>query len=397
VTGSRFLLILSPLSIVFLFFTNVRGASPPATERFEEVWRIVRDNFFDPRMCGVNWEEARERYAPQASRARSPEAFAVVINQMLAELRTSHTHYYTQQEPEFYQLCGIFWPVLRTKIEPLLSGKKLEYPGIGIVTKLSGDKVFVQAVFDGSPAAGAGLKIGDQIVSADEKPFHPISSFAGKVGRAVKIQVQRTADSNSTGMIAVTPRMFDPTKMFIDAMKASVKTIVSNGVKIGYIHVWSYAGEIYQEQLEEELNGRLSKIDALVLDLRDGWGGASPRYVWPLIAPALTISSISRNGNCTNQNLAWTKPICLLLNERSRSGKVGGTRSAGEVMGGRPFVLSDGSLLLVAVSDGLLDGIRPEGNGVIPDIEVPFNLEYSQGVDPQKERAVEVISSAARK
>ena len=42
--------------------------------------------------------------------------------------------------------------------------------------------------------------------------------------------------------------------------------------QIGYVHVWSYAGEQYQELLPELLfGGPLSKVDALVLDLRDGW------------------------------------------------------------------------------------------------------------------------------
>lgn len=73
--------------------------------------------------------------------------------------------------------------------------------------------------------------------------------------------------------------------MFLDAMKASVQMIDNKGVKIGYVHVWSYAGEVYQEQLEDELNGRLRDAEALVLDLRDGWGGANPNYLWPFVAP----------------------------------------------------------------------------------------------------------------
>jgi carboxyl-terminal processing protease len=43
------------------------------------------------------------------------------------------------------------------------------------------------------------------------------------------------------------------------------------------------------------------------------------------------------------------------------------------------------------VVDVLIDGERLEGKGVIPDIEVPFTLEYAQGKDPQVERAVEVL------
>jgi len=50
--------------------------------------------------------------------------------------------------------------------------------------------------------------------------------------------------------------------------------------KIGYVHIWSYAGEQYQQLLEEEIAfGKLKEADSLILDLRDGWGGASPNYL----------------------------------------------------------------------------------------------------------------------
>ena len=145
-----------------------------------------------------------------------------------------------------------------------------------------------------------------------------------------------------------------------------------------------------------------------MLDLRDGWGGANPNYLWPFVAPPLTITSIARDGKRTEYQTAWTMPVCLLVNEGSKSGKevfaryfrkarrgkIVGSRTAGAVIAGRPFVMADGSLLYLAVSDGLLDGERPEGHGVAPDVEVPFALEYAAGADPQKEQALEIASKA---
>ena len=43
-----------------------------------------------------------------------------------------------------------------------------------------------------------------------------------------------------------------------------------------------------------------------------------------------------------------------------------GTRTGGAVMAGRASVLSDGSLLLVAVTGGTTDGVNLEGHGVKP-------------------------------
>ncbi len=65
-----------------------------------------------------------------------------------------------------------------------------------------------------------------------------------------------------------------------------------------------------------------------------------------------------------------------------------GARTAGAVVAGRAFLLADNSLLEVAVLDVHVDGERLEGVGVTPDIEVPQELPYAAGADPQLDRAV---------
>jgi carboxyl-terminal processing protease len=385
-------------------------AGTPSTtlrsEVFEEVWTTVRDQFFDPHLNGVDWVSAKQRYSAKVDHAQTAEEFAAVVNQMLSELRTSHTHYYTPQDPAYFHLCGIFWPVLEPKLKAFLTGGKPDYVGIGIFTELKGGKTFVSGVLDGSPAASVGLKVGDEILRVDGAPFQAVGSFAGNANRPVEVQVKRASDGAPT-IVTVTAKLLDPTTMFLDAMKASVQVIEHNGVKVGYLHIWSYAGEVYQDQLEEELDTRLHEADALVLDLRDGYGGAGPEHLRPFLVPPLTTTLIMRNGKHSAHEEAWTKPVCLLVNEGTKSGKemiayyfkrarrgsIVGTRTAGEVMAGRPFVLKDGSLLYLAVGEVLIEGRRAEGNGVTPDVEVPFTTEYAQGKDPQKERAVEAVAS----
>jgi carboxyl-terminal processing protease len=60
---------------------------------------------------------------------------------------------------------------------------------------------------------------------------------------------------------------------------------------------------------------------------------------------------------------------------------------------GEPFCLSDGAPLYLAVADAVIDGERLEGVGVKPDIEVPFDIRYAAGDDPQLTRALEVLTS----
>jgi len=396
-------------SVGVVAVAHVEAALPARADIFQEVWQTVRDNFFDPHFNGVDWAAAQKRFAPEAAKARTDEEFSGVVNAMLAELRTSHTHYYTKRDPEYFQLVGLFWSILEPKVKPFIQDPKPSYPGIGIATYTSAERLFIRNIFDGSPAAEAGLHSGDEIIDADGAPFQPIGSFTGKVGKTVQLRIRRAADAEPV-IVPVTPKLLDASTMFLDAMKASVEIGECDGVKVGYVHIWNYAAESYQTQLDAELNGRLRGADALVLDLRDGWGGASPRYLWPFIAPPLTLKTTDRGAQSTTHEEAWRKPVCLLVNEGTRSGKelltyyfkkvrrgsVVGSRTAGALMFGRPIVISDGSLLFLAVSDLAIDGKRLEGVGIAPDVEVPFRPEFTSGGDTQKKRAVETVAKAVR-
>lgn len=378
---------------------------------FDEVWKTASEHFF-PNFYRVDWQSMREKYRPKAMQAQSKEEVATVINQMLAELKTSHTHFYTTNDPAYYQLLGIFLPdntKLQKQLENVLPNGKPEYSGIGFFTKDISSKTFVSAILDGSPAAIAGLLVGDQLLNVDGEAFHPIQSFAGKLGQPVTLLIQRSSDSRSQQKITVIPKIMDGTTMFLDAMDASTQIIERKDHKIGYIHIWSYAGEQYQQKLKAKLlYSHLKDTDGLVLDLRDGWGGASPTYLNLYTPRSLSLTSTSRDQNQFTSSSAWSKPVVMLVNEQSRSGKeilaygfrkysigpVVGSKTAGAVVQGNSFVMGGGSLLYLAIGDLHLDGgQRLEGIGVTPDIEVSFPLEYAQGVDPQKERAIAVALS----
>jgi carboxyl-terminal processing protease len=97
----------------------------------------------------------------------------------------------------------------------------------------------------------------------------------------------------------------------------------ASGRRIGYVHVWNYAG--YQEALEGLLSeGILSDADALIWDLRDGWGGAVPEYLDLFNTRAPTMRVADRSGPHAFENVAWRKSVAMLVN--------GGTRSSKEVL-----------------------------------------------------------------
>jgi carboxyl-terminal processing protease len=381
-TPRRLVLQLATMAAASFILPRASGAqaleepakSPALSEgisTFEGVWQTVRDRFYDPRLNGLDWPAVRERYRAAAAEATSDERLAEVINDMLSELHASHTRYYSTAEPEYYQLAGIFAGALRRRgLDRAFPGGQISYPGIGILSRpgTSGGSV-ITGVIEGTPA---------------EKALH----------RAGTVQ-----------QLPVTPVEIEPNGMFLDGMKASARVLQAKGRRIGYVHVWSYAGYAYQEALERLLSeGILRDVDALVWDLRDGWGGAVPEYLDLLNPRAPTMRVTDRSGAHEFENVKWRKPVAMLVNGGTRSGKevlaygfkkyrlgeVIGTRTEGAVLAATAFLVGRG-LLLLAVDDVQVDGERLEGVGVAPTIEV--QPASGGGDDPQLNRAVALLSA----
>ncbi len=376
---------------------------------FDEVWQSVRDYFYDPTLRHLDWAAMREKYRPLVA-AVSDEERSAVINRMLDELAASHTRYYTPADPAYYQLLDIFAGPLRRDLRRVFADGQVMYPSIGIFTQRLEDKTFISGILDGLPAAQAGLRVGDELLAAAGTPYHPIQSLTAKVNQEVTLQVRRSLERPPHDVVVV-PEQIKPNEAFLKAMQESARIINVDGVQIGYIHVWSYAGAQYQRLLEHEIfSGALKEAEALVLDLRDGWGGAQAHYLDLFNAQGPTVTMVDRHGDVSVANVKWRKPVVMLVNGGTRSGKeilaygfkkyglgeLIGTRTAGAVLAARAFLLSDGSLLLLAVNDVFVDGQRLEGVGVTPTIEVPFTVEYAQGKDPQLERALELLSRSVR-
>jgi carboxyl-terminal processing protease len=342
----------------------------------KEIVDLVRDRFMDAQKA-ARWAE---RHAGYADGIRDREAFRDATRQILAELETSHTQYYIPEDPGYYDLLAIFEPFL--KRDP-------KTRSVGLATADG----FVVRAFAGGPAAEAGLRRGDRIVSQKRE------------GTDVVLEVQSRRDEPSR-MIRVAPRLVSPKEEWLEDQRAGARVIEHKGRRIAYAPLWSCAGEEHQDLLEETLQGNFAEADALVIDFRGGWGGCNPGFVQLFDPAAPDLTRIDRDGKRTTWSPSWRKPLAILIDGGTRSGKevvsralqrskrakLVGERSAGAVVAGQINLLSDGSLLFLAVQDIEVDGERLEGVGVKPDVEVPAGLEYAEGRDPQLERALDLLS-----
>ncbi|GAK53397.1 peptidase S41B [Candidatus Moduliflexus flocculans] len=387
------------LSMTLYAASEEQTGSYPAL--FEEISKIVEENFYNPAQIARDFPSIKDRYKEQVVQVSTPQAFATLVNAMLRELHASHTYYLTPDDYEYYQLGALF--VTIPEIGALFGGQDVMYPTVGIMTQPIAEKIYITTVLAGSVAEKAGLLQGDEILSVDGKSYTPIASLRSAADVAFEI---RRGEQAEPQIIVMRPVLVNPKQEMLEAERASVRLIEKEGQKIGYIHIYSYAGEEYhQELLDAIMWGTLQEADALIIDLRYGLGGANPYYlsIFDRNIPVLSVQN--RDGEDLIVDSQWRKPAVYLVNKFTRSGKellafgakkyrlatVIGENTAGQTLGGRLFPLSNRDALFLAGQSSRIDGVSLEGVGVAPDIEVPFDIRYCHGHDLQIEKAIDYL------
>ena len=363
------------------------AGSGPYLKPGNEVVGFVRTRFYDAKKAEA-WAAKHRGYGATASNA---EDFARRTNEALAELGASHSVLYPKGSSGHTALSAIFQQVLRLP--------QVEYASIGADLVERPDGVFVRHVFAGGPAARAGLLRGDRLLSG--------TSFEGRAGKPTRISVERTRGAAPLSL-TVTPRRVNPKTEWLEVQRGSSRILEHHGRRVAYQHLYSCAGTEHQQALQDALTSSLASAEALVIDFRDGWGGCNPDFLH-LFNPLVPLfTSINREGQRNTLATTWRKPVVLLVNGNSRSGKemvafafkkhkrgtLVGQRTAGAVLAGAPLLLSNGDLLYLAVMDVEVEGVRLEGTGVGVDVEVPDALPYAEGKDPQLGKALDVAASA---
>jgi carboxyl-terminal processing protease len=371
------------------------------------VRRIVR-TLYDRNRAHAFGARARAAAANVATAGGSYES--ATLDALIASLGASHTARLTPDTMAYYEALAIYGSTsgalsaARRKLFPPRG--IVTYEGVGWRLREIDGRMFASAVYDGGPAWRAGILLGDEVVSIDGATPSEIESFRGKSGQTVTAGLRRVSGQAMT-MLDVPVERIEPIAFFASAARDSVRIANRNGYRIGSIRLWAYAGDAFQDLLRDELShGRLKDVDALVLDLRGGWGGASPEYVSLFAGCIPLMTFIDRTGAEHFASFQWRRPVVIAIDEATRSGKeifawalqragvpLVGARTPGAVLGAKASILPDSSLLLVAVKDVRVENERLEGRGVEPNVAVPFALPYAAGNDPQMEAA---LSEAAR-
>ncbi|HVJ81615.1 MAG TPA: S41 family peptidase, partial [Planctomycetia bacterium] len=318
-----------------------------SARRSAEIVKIVREHFFDP-VVAEEWAKRNANYAT----GLPADQFAAATRKALAELKVSHTGFFTEDDAKYHGLRAIFAQPLKLE--------KVEWESPGADFTQEG---FVRRTFAGGPAEAAGLLRGDKVLQADGASFAPVASFRGKAGKEVALLVERREGEKAL-TVKVTPRRINPKQEWLEAQRKGARVIKSDGKRVAYVPMFSCAGSEHQELLEELIaQPTFREAEALIIDFRDGFGGANPQFVNLFNKTPPVIDSKDRDGKQVIYDPQWRKPVAFLINGGTTSGKevvafairkhgIGkliGKPTAGAVLGGRCFPLAGDCLMYLAV------------------------------------------------
>ncbi|MER6464406.1 S41 family peptidase [Streptomyces sp. NPDC001228] len=384
---------------------------PPAEWRqsYAEAGRLIRDYFWDPGMCGIDWDAVLDQYRPLVERVASPDEFADLLREVLGELGTSHAYVSPARRnegPPHYQ-----------RFQGLLGTDFVRRDGGWAVRRiLPGDSSDSKAR---SPLAGTGIREGAVLTHVDGRPVDPVTGpyplLAGAGGTTVELTfVPGDGEPGPARRVAVLPLIDERPLRYQDwvAKRRAVVRELSGG-RCGYLHIPDLGGSGWA-QFNRDLRREVS-LPALIVDVRGNAGGHISELVVEKLTRTILGWDLTRNAQPVSYaSNAPRGPIVALADEATSSdgdmitaaikllrlGPVVGQRTWGGVVGitGR-HRLGDGTVITVPMNAAWFEeyGWSVENHGVAPDVEILRTpLDWAEGrhveMDDAIQRALDLLT-----
>lgn len=367
-------------------------------EVFREAWTLLRDNFFDPKFNGVNWEASRERYGPLVAASTTPDEMRRVMNLMIGDLNASHLG---------------------------LSGPGGGAPAVGHLGLRFDARAYetlghlrVTEVLTLGPADVSGqIHVGDYLRSVAGVAVGPAfdldAALAHTIDRRLVVTVSSTPDG-VTREVALRPVDQGTAKSLLYRQWVETNreyVLKASGGRLGYVHMVNM-GAPALDQLHVDLDAENHERDGVVIDLRNNTGGFVNAYALDVFSrqPYLKMSLRGLPESPARSVLgqrALESATVLVINQHSLSdaedftegyrtlklGPIVGEPTAGWIIYTWNQRLMDGSTLRlprmrVRGSDGSDMEMRPRG----VDVEATRPLgEPATGRDTQLDRAIRAL------
>jgi carboxyl-terminal processing protease len=395
-------------------------------ESFDYVWSTVRDKHFDPALAGLDWDALRGELRPRVERAATRDEVRDILWELVGRFKQSH-----------------FQILPSESSEPAAAGASGVVDGTtGIDARIIGGVALVTRVTPGSPADGAGVTPGWEILRIDGLDVRRRAreltqkyaarfdrdsvlsgslrfALAGPVGRATAISFRdgRGAVRQMTlGRVPHEGWMSRPLG-HIPSVPVWLRSRRIDG-RTGYVAFNAFIDPARLMPRFNEAVASFHDADGIVIDLRGNTGGIGDMLAgmagWFLSARGTSMGTmITRAGALklavVPRPAPFTGPVAVLVDELSMSAsevlaqglkdagraRVFGHRSAGAVLASIVERLPNGDRFQYPTARfEFPSGTVVEGVGVIPDVEIRLTRDsLLAGRDAVLEAAVEWVRS----
>jgi tricorn protease len=375
---------------------------------FNEAWRALDLNFYDPDFHGVDWPAQREKYRPWALAASTDEDFADIVNLMLGELNASHMGYYPPG----------------TRGRAAASGDTTGWIGVTYDPAAGGPGVLVNEVLPDSPASrtDAAVQAGERLLAVNgaevSDTTNVLSLFVDTVGERTRLTVQDQNGAQRTVVVEPISYRAHRQLRYKEWVRERRRLVDEwSGGRLGYIHIQGMSIPSFEE-FERGLYAAAHGKEGLLIDVRSNGGGWTTDYLMAVLMVERHAYTIPRGadpdmrGYPTAERLpvtAWTKPAAALCNVDSYSnaeifshafkslgrGPLVGSPTFGAVISTGGTRTLDGALVRLPFRGWYVapTGANMEKEGAMPDVVVwqPPAHDRSKTDDAQLARAVEVL------
>jgi carboxyl-terminal processing protease len=398
---------------------------------YSRVCELVTRKHFDPRMNGANWEELSKTRKDQILRSKGDEEFGKHVQELLNELKTSHTgfrHSKSPNVPARHAICATF-------MRCALDGE---------------ERWMFQDVHEGGPAHAAGLRPGDILVQVRNRELKPPEPPIFPVGDDSQYVVQKPDGKRIMGTLHVpSPRSKNHP---VIVPKAVLCSQLPEG--IGWLKVTMFPGAVGIDlaHMLDAAFAHLRDSTRLIVDLRGNTGGGigglrlmsyltpgktavgysltrarkekgyareklprfgripsrKPTLLWLALRYAFVDKSIvvvteglgpqrfhGRVVILVNEHTSSAGEMVAAFAEENRLATIVGTKTAGRLLGGRTFRVGSGYILgLPTAAYVTWQGRMIEGKGVSPSVPVELSPgKLLAGEDTQMQKALALARS----
>lgn len=350
------------------------------TQMLDEVWRAIRDGFYDRGLHLVNWDAMRERYRARIPGCATREELSDQIRMMTGELNASHLD----------------------EVVPSATRGASGWLGAELSGEETGPGLRIARIDPGGPLDHLGLSVGDRLLTIDGAALGAgVASEAfleGKAGRRVALSFRAGRRERSAEV-----------QLLDHATLAALREEGETSARRAIVERRSHGDLSYLrlarldqdsiERFQRELWSRTDGEKGLLLDLRDNPGGFGHEAVMDLLLRRPLVEQRARGEEwVVSPAVRYDGPLVLLIDEGTGSaaellaesirathrGVLVGRPTLGAVISAGEITLVDGSRVRIPrIGWSTLEGRNLENHGVAPDVGVNYEFEeLARGDDP---------------